>query len=133
MSGKDPHPVDALVGRHVRMSRLLKNMSQEALADRLGITFQQVQKYQNAANRISASRLQQIADILIVPVGHLFEGETSRLPPDWMDDNGKINDFLATREGLALIDAFMKIDDRETRRRLLELVQAIAAGMSVNP
>lgn len=120
---KAPHLVDEQVGARVRMRRLMLGMSQEELAEGLGLTFQQVQKYEKGTNRISASRLQQIAQILQVPVSFLFqefEAPDAKQAPSWLSG------FLATKDGLALTKAFMTIRDRQVRRRIVQLVEAIA-------
>ena len=109
MPGKAPNPVDRHVGSRVRMRRIMLGMSQEKLGEGLGLTFQQIQKYEKGANRIGASRIQQISEILQVPVSFLFEGV-----PGASDVEGfsgplspvYVADFLATAEGLALIRAF---------------------------
>src|SRR5665811_708730 len=115
MAKKIPNPIDKHVGSRVRMRRMMLSMSQEKLGDSLGLTFQQVQKYEKGANRISASRLQQIAHILQVPVTFFFEGGPA--------SNGKptgqqsapspsyVSAFLATADGLALVKAFMALKD----------------------
>ena len=110
------------------MQRLVVGMSQEALADRLGLTFQQVQKYEKGTNRISASRMHQISDALNVPMTYLFEGlPATQQRPDDIGIAPQISDFLATKDGLALIMAFAAIDDADLRRTVVELVQKIAA------
>ena len=111
------------------MRRLFLGMNQETLANALGLTFQQVQKYEKGANRIGASRLQQISQILQVPVSFFFEGsprdgagasEVEQAPlPTY------VADFLATSEGLALTKAFMQIKDATLRRRIVSLVEEI--------
>ena len=130
---KAPNPTDKHVGARVRMRRMMLGMSQEKLGDALGLTFQQVQKYEKGANRIGASRLQQIAHILQVSVSFLFEGAPS-VPGHHPDGLGEapspayISDFLATSDGLALTKAFMGIKDAKLRRRIVDLVEQIAAG-----
>jgi transcriptional regulator with XRE-family HTH domain len=125
MAKKTPNPTDKHVGRRVRMRRLMLDMSQEKLADALGITFQQVQKYEKGTNRISASRLQQITQILQVSVAFLFEG----LPAPGANkapSPAYVSDFLATSDGLALTKAFMRIKDKKLRRCIADLVGTIA-------
>jgi transcriptional regulator with XRE-family HTH domain len=100
------------------MRRMMLGMSQEKLGDSLGLTFQQIQKYEKATNRISASRLQQISHILQVPAAFFFEGAPS---PAY------VSDFLATADGLALTKAFMRIEDSKLRRRIVDLVEQIAS------
>jgi transcriptional regulator with XRE-family HTH domain len=115
------------------MRRMMLSMSQEKLGDALGLTFQQVQKYEKGTNRIGASRLQQISDILQVPVAFFFEGApdmpTSR-PQGFKEapSPAYVSDFLATSDGLALTKAFMRIEDAKLRRRIVDLVQQIAGG-----
>ena len=127
---KVPNPIDKHVGRRVCMRRKMLSMSQEKLGAALGLTFQQVQKYENGTNRMGASRLQQMSDILQVPVEFLFEGAPSASEPH--DSNGsalsvaQIDDFVSNSDGLRLIGAFMRIDDAAVRRRIVMLVQEIA-------
>ncbi|MGY2931475.1 transcriptional regulator with XRE-family HTH domain [Bradyrhizobium sp. GM6.1] len=103
---KAPNPVDKYVGSRVRMRRIMLGMSQEKLGEALGLTFQQVQKYEKGTNRVGASRIQQIAEILQVPVSFLFEGGPSGVAgPDGFAEGASpsyVSDFLATSEGLAL-------------------------------
>jgi transcriptional regulator with XRE-family HTH domain len=132
MAKKAPNPTDKHVGARVRMRRMMLGMSQEKLGDALGLTFQQVQKYEKGANRIGASRLQQIAHILQVPVSFFFEGApgVSGHVADGMGEAPSpayISDFLATSDGLALTKAFMEIKDAKLRRRIVDLVEQIAA------
>jgi transcriptional regulator with XRE-family HTH domain len=122
-----PDPTDLHVGKVVRMRRMMLGMSQTLLGDALGITFQQVQKYEKGANRISASRLQQIAGTLQVPVPFFFEGlpdgagtSGASAPPSY------VSDFLATTDGLHLTKAFMQIQSAKLRRSIVNLVEAIA-------
>ena len=132
MVKKIPNPIDKYVGSRVRMRRMMLSMSQEKLGDALGLTFQQVQKYEKGTNRIGASRLQQISNTLQVPVSFFFEGA-----PDISvagHDSGEapspayVADFLATSDGLALTKAFMRIKDAKLRRSIVDLVQQIAGA-----
>jgi len=131
MAKKAPNPIDKHVGSRVRMRRMMLSMSQEKLGDALGLTFQQVQKYEKGTNRIGASRLQQISHILQVPVAFFFEGAPN-LPGQATDglreapSPAYVSDFLATSEGLALTKAFMRIKEPKLRRRVVELVKEIA-------
>ena len=129
MPVKVMNPTDKYVGSRVRMRRLMLGMSQEALADQLGLTFQQVQKYEKGVNRISASRVQHMCHILQVPVPFFFDGA-----PQIEGHSGKgtevpspayVSDFLATSDGLALVKAFMRIGDSELRRCIVRLVEEI--------
>ena len=130
MSTKAPNPVDKYVGSRVRMRRIMLGMSQEKLGEALGLTFQQVQKYEKGTNRVGASRLQQIAEILQVPVSFLFDGGPSGVASsENFGEAGSpsyISDFLATSEGLALTRAFTRIGDSKLRRSIVELVEQIA-------
>jgi transcriptional regulator with XRE-family HTH domain len=131
MSTKAPNPVDKYVGSRVRMRRIMLGMSQEKLGEALGLTFQQVQKYEKGTNRVGASRIQQIAEILQVPVSFLFEGgPSSTVNADGTGASPSpsyVSDFLATSEGLTLTRAFMRITDARLRRSIVELVEQIAA------
>jgi transcriptional regulator with XRE-family HTH domain len=136
MSTKAPNPVDKYVGSRVRMRRIMLGMSQEKLGEALGLTFQQVQKYEKGTNRVGASRIQQIAEILQIPVSFLFEGG----PSGTVNADGTIegpspsyvSDFLATSEGLALTRAFTRISDAKLRRSIVELVEQIASHESAD-
>ena len=128
MSAKLPDNVDIHVGKRVRMQRLVMGMSQEKLAAELGLTFQQVQKYEKGTNRISASRMQQIAKALRVPITFLFEGMPGSKTGAGRDTRQPhISDFLATKDGLALMIAFSEIASPKIRRGIVDLVQGIAS------
>jgi transcriptional regulator with XRE-family HTH domain len=124
------HPTDKHVGQRVRMRRLMLGMSQTELGNALGLTFQQVQKYEKGSNRISASRLQRSSEILQVPVTFFFEGaphvpgedrgQTDAPFPEFMSD------YLATSDGLQLTKAFMQIPNAKLRRAVVNLVEQIA-------
>jgi transcriptional regulator with XRE-family HTH domain len=130
MAKKAPNPIDKHVGSRVRMRRMMLSMSQEKLGDALGLTFQQVQKYEKGTNRIGASRLQQISDILQVPVSFFFEGAPHM--PGYSDGMSEVpspafvSDFLSTSDGLSLTKAFMRIKNAKLRRRIVDLVEQIA-------
>jgi transcriptional regulator with XRE-family HTH domain len=123
---KAPNAVDKLVGAKIRARRKLKGMSQSALADAIGVTFQQVQKYENGANRIGASRLQQIATALGVSIEHLFEGAAGPAGAEAAQATEVLSAFLALPEGPRLITGFLAIDDPNVRRRVADLIQALA-------
>jgi transcriptional regulator with XRE-family HTH domain len=131
---KAPNPIDKHVGARVRMRRMMLSMSQEKLGDALGLTFQQVQKYEKGTNRIGASRLQQISNILQVPVSFFFDGAPHVPGTGRFEGMGEapspayVSDFLATSDGLALTKSFMRIHDSKLRRRIVDLVEQIAAG-----
>lgn len=130
MDKKIPHPTDKHVGSRVRMRRLMLGMSQEKLGDALGVTFQQVQKYEKGVNRISASRLQQIAHILQVPVTFFFEGgpATNDKPTGQQSapSPSYVSAFLATADGIALVKAFIALKDAKLRRSIVLLAKEIA-------
>ncbi|MCO4052936.1 MAG: helix-turn-helix transcriptional regulator [Bosea sp.] len=135
---KIPNPIDKHVGARVRMRRLLVSMSQERLGEALGITFQQIQKYEKGANRIGASRLQQIAKILGVPVEFFFDGSPSgeigaAAGFGDMPQPSFVSDFMATSEGVQLTRAFVKIADPQVRRRLIDLVETLASSQPARP
>ncbi|MGI9352816.1 MAG: helix-turn-helix domain-containing protein [Rhizobiaceae bacterium] len=129
--GKKPNPIDVHVGSRVRLKRTMMGMSQEKLGESLGVTFQQVQKYEKGANRIGASRLQQISSILKTPVAFFFEDAPSygaATSGGFAEDGGPeyTIDFLATTEGMQLNRAFAKIKDPKVRRKIVDLVKSLA-------
>src|SRR3989337_2334647 len=130
MSKKSPNPIDKHVGSRVRMRRMMISMSQEKLGDRLGVPFQQIQKYEKGTNRIGASRLQQIAIALGVPVAFFFEGAPvpSGSSGSFAESPSPayVSDFLATSDGLSLTKAFMRIQNNKLKRRIVDLVEQIA-------
>ena len=132
MIKRSPNPTDKHVGSRVRMRRMMLGMSQTTLADALGLTFQQVQKYEKGTNRMGASRLQHIAQVLQVPVLFLFEGAPNlpALPKGSASapSTAYVYEFLATHDGLALTKAFMAIRNPKLRRRIVDLVEQIAGG-----
>jgi transcriptional regulator with XRE-family HTH domain len=112
------------------MRRLLLAMTQEKLAAALGVTFQQVQKYEKGVNRMEASRLQQMSHVLQVPVEFFFEGAPNASAPHGSNGSAfsmaEIDDFVSDLDGLRLIRAFLRIDNAAARRRVMMLVQEIA-------
>lgn len=129
---KKPNPIDIHVGSRIRLRRTMLGMSQEKLGEALGITFQQIQKYEKGTNRVGASRLQNISTILNVPVSFFFEdapGDPSTGQPGMAEANSSnyVVDFLSSSEGLQLNRAFIKITDPKVRRKLVDLVKALAA------
>lgn len=131
MSAKTPNPIDKYVGSRVRMRRIMLSMSQEKLGEALGLTFQQIQKYEKGTNRIGASRIQQIAEVLQVPVSFFFEGGPAGTPAaagmSEAPSPTYVSDFLATSEGLALTRAFTRITDPKLRRSIVDLVEQMAS------
>jgi transcriptional regulator with XRE-family HTH domain len=130
---KKPNPIDIHVGSRIRLRRTMLGMSQEKLGESLGITFQQIQKYEKGTNRVGASRLQAISGILNVPVSFFFEDAPDGNPantPAGMAEASSSNyvvDFLSSSEGLQLNRAFVKIGDQKVRRKIVDLVKALAA------
>jgi transcriptional regulator with XRE-family HTH domain len=128
---KIPNPIDQHVGARVRMQRTLAGLSQEKLGDGLGITFQQIQKYEKGTNRIGASRLQDIARILGVPVNFFFEGAKSDTDAISGFAENAGSDYTAEAaigvEARLLISAFHKIKEPKLRKKIIDLVQAMAA------
>lgn len=131
MSTKKPNPIDTHVGGRVRLRRMLIGMSQEKLGERMGLTFQQIQKYEKGINRIGASRLLHLSQILEVPVQFFFEGasvEGEPAPAGFAESAGEsfIYEFINSREGLELNRAFVRIADVKVRRSVVDLVRALA-------
>ncbi len=126
---KKPNPIDIHVGSRIRLRRNILGMSQEKLGESLGITFQQIQKYEKGTNRVGASRLQAIAGILQVPVAFFFEdapGQES-VAGGLSEDSSTsyVVDFLNSSEGLQLNRAFIRISDQKVRRKVIDLVRAL--------
>ena len=134
---KTPNPIDIHVGSRIRLRRNMISMSQEKLGEALGITFQQIQKYEKGTNRVGASRLQQISKVLGVPVSFFFEDA----PGDDTPKNGMaeanssayVVDFLSSSEGLQLNRAFARISDSKVRRKIIELVRTLADDPETAP
>jgi transcriptional regulator with XRE-family HTH domain len=125
---KSPNPVDKHVGSRIRTRRLLVGLSQEKLGEGLGITFQQIQKYEKGTNRISASRLQQASRVLGVPVEYFYEGgpQTDGTQTGCAEGaTDYVSDFLMTNEGIQLMKAFMRIKVSPVRRRVIDLIDAL--------
>jgi transcriptional regulator with XRE-family HTH domain len=114
------------------MRRLMLGMTQEKLAGHLGLTFQQVQKYEKGTNRVSASRLQAVSHILDVPVSFFFEQAPEVTGPGRghadMPSLAYVNDFLTTSDGLALAKAFIRIEDPALRRSIVRLVECVTSA-----
>ena len=130
---KKPHPIDIHVGARVRMRRTMLGMSQDKLGDSLGLTFQQIQKYEKGVNRIGASRLFEIAKVLEIPIQFLFEdfdrftntpyGFAENAPDS---DSSMLMDFLSSPEGIQLCRHFAQIEDPRVRRRVIDLVKTLS-------
>lgn len=121
---KKANPIDAQVGNRVRIRRMLIGMSQEKLGDLLGLTFQQVQKYEKGVNRIGAGRLFEIARILGVPIDFFYDGIAE--PAKSSEETPPVMAFVSSGEGLQLSLAFMKIKDPKVRKRVLDLVKSLS-------
>ena len=133
VAGK-PHPVDMYVGSRVRLRRTLKGMSQQRLAEALGLTFQQIQKYERGVNRIGSSRLFELSEVLDVPPSFFFDGapsqtENAAAGPGMAETQPEPYEArqFARREILELVRAYDRITDHEIRKRVFELVKAVAA------
>jgi len=126
---KVPNSIDVHVGSRIRFRRTLMGLSQEKLGDSLGITFQQIQKYEKGTNRVGASRLQNIASILHVPISFFFEEKAFQVGegPNEISD---ISMFVSSSEGLALNKAFMSISDPAVRQNIVKLAKSVAKNES---
>jgi transcriptional regulator with XRE-family HTH domain len=122
MATRDARPVDVLVGQNIRICRMQRGLSQSELAERVGLTFQQIQKYEKAANRVGASRLIQVADALGVPLATLFEGSPSTEHGE-ADPSGRA--LLVAPHALRLLQAFDQIPDTKRRAAVLHLIESI--------
>lgn len=119
---KSPNPVDVAVGRNIRMHRIAIKLSQEALGDRIGVTFQQVQKYEKGTNRVGASRLNMIATVLGIPVSRFFDDVT----PSGRKNQPALTELLAEPRALRLARAFAEISDGDLRQTIVQLVERLA-------
>ncbi|WOI53346.1 helix-turn-helix transcriptional regulator [Parvularcula sp. LCG005] len=139
LNKRAPHPMDIHVGSRVRLRRMMKGISQDKLGEELGLTFQQVQKYEKGVNRIGASRLFDIARILDVPVQFFYDdfgdsatnmiGLAEKGAPEYQDERADFLAMLATPEGMQLCRAFSRIEDPQVRRRVLDLVRTLSDGL----
>lgn len=132
---RTPNHVDLHVGGRVRMRRKMLDLSQEQLADAIGLTFQQVQKYERGANRISSSKLYEIAKTLQVPVSFFFDGLADPATTEVTEVTDKaraseriISEFISTPEGMELAELFPKIDRGPVRRQIVDLVRAMGVS-----
>jgi transcriptional regulator with XRE-family HTH domain len=131
--GRKPNPMDIHVGTRVRLRRMVIGMSQEKLGEKMGLTFQQIQKYEKGTNRIGASRLFQLSQIMDVPVQFFFEDAPAHAnrhvaAGGFAESKTEafLLDFLNSRDGLELNRAFVKITDPKVRKRVVELVRALS-------
>lgn len=131
---KKPHPIDVHVGGRVRLRRTMLGMSQDKLADSLGLTFQQIQKYEKGVNRIGASRVFEISHVLGVPIQFFFDdfdvesGRSYGFAEQGPDDGMAMMELLNTPEGVQLCKHFSSIKDPKIRKRVLELVKSLSNG-----
>ena len=127
MPKKQANPIDGQVGNRVRLRRMLIGMSQERLGELLGLTFQQVQKYEKGVNRIGAGRLFEVSRILGVPIDYFYEGAATQIAGFSENEaSPPVMEFVSSGEGLQLSLAFMKIKDPKLRKRVLDLVKQMA-------
>ena len=141
MTKKVPNPIDVHVGSRVRLRRMLIGMSQEKLGELLGLTFQQVQKYEKGTNRIGASRLFQISQILDVQVQFFFDDISEDLMRGFegayetgfqeADGSPYVMDFVSSAEGLELNRCYARIESPQIRRRVLDLIRCLADDSSL--
>ncbi|GGX66918.1 putative HTH-type transcriptional regulator [Litorimonas cladophorae] len=134
---RSPNPVDVHVGARVRLRRKILRMSQEKLGEQLGVTFQQVQKYERGANRIGASRLWKLSEVLDVPVGFFYDGlsteyggqsDNPALLSEGPDQSPIVYDFINSTDGVSLAKAVLKIKNKAVRRQILELARSLGGS-----
>ena len=132
---RSPNPVDVHVGARVRLRRKILRFSQEKLGEQLGVTFQQVQKYERGANRIGASRLWKLSEVLDVPVNFFYDGlsteyggqsESSALLSETPDQSPLVYEFINSTDGVSLASAVLKIKNKAVRRQILELARSLS-------
>ena len=134
---RSPNPVDVHVGARVRLRRKILKMSQEKLGEQLGVTFQQVQKYERGANRVGASRLWKLSEVLDVPVGFVYDGLSTEY--GGQSDNPAllsaapgqapiVYDFINSTDGVSLAKAVLKIKNKAVRRQILELARSLGGS-----
>jgi transcriptional regulator with XRE-family HTH domain len=129
MKAKSTNAIDGYVGERVRLRRKMLGMSQASLAEALGITFQQIQKYEKGINRIGASRLLRMAEIFGVQVGFFFDnGVTAAGDDSLRPETDAVAVFMASKEGLALGKAFIAIEDPNVRQKLLALTRSLGSS-----
>lgn len=135
VSKRAPNPVDVHVGTRMRMRRMMLSVSQEKLGEALGVSFQQIQKYEKGTNRIGAGRLQDIANHLEVPISYFYDDMPGAKRTDGFSEVGVsyVSDLLVLPEGMELTRAFLQIKDASVRRRIVELVKAISLQDSEAP
>ena len=135
---RKPNPIDIHVGGRIRLRRMMSGLSQERLGEQMGLTFQQIQKYEKGANRVGASRLFQLAQVLEVPVSYFFDDlelEDQRHARGFAESKTQdfVLEFLNSREGLELNRAFVRIQDPQVRRRVIDLIRSLAEEATSAP
>jgi len=134
---RSPNPVDVHVGARIRLRRKLLKMSQEKLGEKLGVTFQQVQKYERGANRVGASRLWKLSEVLDVPVSFFYDGLSTEyggqnnspaLLAAEPDQSPIVYDFINSTDGVSLAKAVLKIKNKAVRRQILELARSLGSS-----
>jgi len=126
---RSPNPIDIHVGTRIRLQRQVMKMSQEKLGDQLGVTFQQVQKYERGANRVGASRLWKMSQVMGVPVGYFFAGlDRENAITEFTEDDELpiVYDFINSTDGVSLAKAVSRIKNKAVRRQILELARSLA-------
>jgi transcriptional regulator with XRE-family HTH domain len=123
---RGPTSIDVHVGARLRVRRAQLDMSQSELGDSLGVTFQQVQKYERGTNRVGASRLFNMSRVMDVPVTYFYDGLDDQGQVADRKSSDQLYDFIASPDGLALADAFAKITDQDVRRRVIELLRSLS-------
>jgi transcriptional regulator with XRE-family HTH domain len=127
MRAKAGNPIDKSVGARIRMQRMVRGLSQTDLGNAVGVTFQQIQKYEKGSNRVGASRLQQIANVLKVAPDFFFDKASAKaVDASGSRETAIIDEFISSRDGVALSKAFANIRDAKTRRSIVSLIQQIA-------
>ncbi len=127
LNKKSPSSIDRHIGSRIRMRRILIGMSQEQLGQRLGITYQQVQKYEKGVNRVGSGRLHEIGGILGVPASFFFEGQGREEPSAGNSQVSSVTSvLLARKDSLQLLQAFNAITDQKARRALVNMAHALA-------
>lgn len=127
--GSDSHPVDVYVGQRIRAHRRHLRISQEALAEQIGVTFQQIQKYEKGSNRVSASKLFEISRILDVPIGFFFDGLPGAGQAVTSQDAIQAASLQASGEGVDILAAFARLP-RPLRQQILKLCHALSAELA---
>ncbi|MCZ2328062.1 helix-turn-helix domain-containing protein [Bartonella sp. F02] len=124
---KKPDPIDVYVGTRIRLRRNILGLTQEKLGEKLGITFQQIQKYEKGTNRVGASRLKAIAEIMDVPVSYFFDQNMGIQPIEgFAESENNFMDFCSSSEGIQLMRAFTNISDIKVRRKIIDLAKALS-------